>query len=114
MPRVWVLDTSTKGTGATMVPLESTLAKPGAPERPYVPPKPRPRPTPTKSKKSPKFKVVDVMSGNTLTEGADGRATIDILREVRSVVDVRIYVSSSTNDWRLLTLEEQRRLWKLR
>jgi hypothetical protein len=39
MARVWVLDTSTKGTGATMVPLESVLRKPsGRSDAIYVPP----------------------------------------------------------------------------
>lgn len=35
MPKTWVLDTDTKGTGARMVPLEDVLVKP----------EPKPRPT---------------------------------------------------------------------
>ena len=43
--KIWVLDTETKGTGASVVPLESTLRKAGAPAEPlYVPPKRVPRP----------------------------------------------------------------------
>jgi hypothetical protein len=35
MAKVWVLDTETKGTGASMVPLEKTLERPSErPERP--------------------------------------------------------------------------------
>jgi hypothetical protein len=34
MGKVWVLDTETKGTGANMVPLEKTQAKPAPAERP--------------------------------------------------------------------------------
>src|SRR3954447_13885106 len=91
MARVWVLDTATKGTGASMVPLESTLTKPAPPsDRPYVAPK-RARRKP-KPPEPPRFKVVDVMSGQVLAEGADARTTLDLLRDVRSVNHVRIYV----------------------
>src|SRR2546423_11104023 len=42
--KVWVLDTETKGTGANVVPLESTLRRADAPAEPlYVPPKRAPR-----------------------------------------------------------------------
>jgi hypothetical protein len=34
MGKVWVLDTDTKGTGASMVPLEKTLKKPEPPAKP--------------------------------------------------------------------------------
>jgi hypothetical protein len=113
-PKVWVLDTSTKGTGATMVPLESTLVKP-APSRPR-PRKPAPRPPkPPEPRKPPRFKVVDVLSGEVLAEGADGRATLDVLRGVRSVVDIQVYKWRTRDEsWRLLTLGEQKSLWDLR
>jgi hypothetical protein len=46
MGKVWVLDTETKGTGANMVPLEKTLAKPA--------PKPiRPAPKPERRRSQP-------------------------------------------------------------
>jgi hypothetical protein len=117
MARVWVLDTATKGTGASMVPLESTLTKPPPPrDRPYVAPKrARRKPKPPDPRKPPRFKVVDVMSGQVLAEGADARTTVDLLRDVRSVNHVRVYVRRSKDAaWRLLTLDEQRKLWSLR
>src|SRR4051794_40499630 len=107
MGKVWVLDTETKGTGANMVPLEDARAK-RSPEaaKGDVPPKPRPRaPAEPAPKRPPRFRVVDVMTRQTLLEGGDGRATVDLLKDVRSVVDVRI---SAWNDeagaWRLLSL----------
>ena len=40
------------------------------------------------------------------------RATVDLLKDVHSVVDVRIFVWDDEADrWRLLTLDEQRALW---
>jgi hypothetical protein len=117
MGKVWVLDTGTKGTGASVVPLESTLVKPApAPKRPYVPPKPAPpKPKEPEPRQPPRFKVVDVMSGEVLTDGADGRATLDVLRGVRSNLDVRVYRwHAEKESWRLLTLGEQRSLWHLR
>jgi hypothetical protein len=45
MAKVWVLDTETKGTGANMVPLEKTLAKP-APKPGARPAKAQPKPRP--------------------------------------------------------------------
>jgi hypothetical protein len=117
MARVWVLDTATKGTGASMVPLESTLTKPApSSDRPYVVPKrARSKPKPPEPRKPPRFKVVDVMSGQVLAEGADARTTVDLLRDVRSVNHVRIYVWRPKDAvWRLLRLDEQRKLWSLR
>lgn len=117
MARVWVLDTSTKGTGATMVPLESTLAKPAPASAPlYVPPKPTPRkPKPPEPRNPATFKVVDVMSEEVLTEGAGARETLDVLATLRSAVDARIYVRRPpAQSWRLLTLAEQKALWDRR
>jgi hypothetical protein len=115
--RVWVLDTETKGTGAEVVPLDKVRRDP-SPELPLVVVAPEPR---QRSEKPPeprqprRFKVVDVMTLEVLAEGAGARATIDLLKDVRSVVDVRIYVWDPADDrWRLLTLREQRILWDLR
>jgi hypothetical protein len=115
--RVWVLDTETKGTGAEVVPLDKVRRDP-SPESPLVVVAPEPR---QRSEKPPeprqprRFKVVDVMTLEVLAEGAGARATIDLLKDVRSVVDVRIYVWDPADDrWRLLTLREQRILWDLR
>src|SRR4051812_18417551 len=94
MAKIWVLDTETKGTGAQMVPLEKKQGGDEdrghpvivAPERREKPPKaPEPR--------GPRrFKVVDVMTREVLAEGAGARVTVDLLKEVRSMVDVSVYV----------------------
>lgn len=114
--KVWVLDTETKGTGATMVPLERKARRDAEPEPLYVPPKPSPRaPEPPAPRPPRTFKVVDVVSGEVLAEGAGTRETVRVLEDVPSVVDVRVYVDDPEHDrWRLLTLEEQRALWSFR
>jgi hypothetical protein len=117
--KVWVLETSTKGTGANVVPLERVLRSPSSSSTPtpvYVPPKPRPRPAPAPEPKAPRrFKVVDVISRQVLGEDVSARETVDVLRGVRSVVDVHVYVWEPGHDrWRMLTLAEQGALWELR
>jgi hypothetical protein len=100
-----------------MRPLDSVLRKPErAPELALVRRKPQPRPEPEPQPRKPRrFKVVDVMTGAVRAEDASARATVDLLREVRGVGDVRIYVRSGDGErWRLLTLAEQRRLCDLR
>ena len=117
MAKTWVLDTETKGTGAHVVPLDKA-SKRGAPEpglatvefkRPPRPPKavepPRPR----------EFKVIDVMTQEVVADGAGMRETVDVLRRFRSVVDVLMFVWDPDGDrWRMLTLDEQRALWRHR
>jgi hypothetical protein len=115
--RVWVLDTGTKGTGANMVPLEDTRAKPAASgDLPYVPPKRTPRPQPAPEPRAPRrFKVVDLVSGAVLAEDTDVRTTLDVLDGVDSVVDVGVYIwQPKAESWRLLTLGEQRALYGFR
>jgi hypothetical protein len=116
MNKVWVLDTETKGTGATVVPLEKTLRKPAADERVFVPRKPEPRPERAPDPKPPRtFKVVDLMTREVLAEGASTRETVDVLSGVRSIVDVSIFVwQPQREQWRALSLREERVLWKLR
>ncbi len=117
MSRIWVLDTETKGTGATMVPLDQRLRKPGRedelalvewerpPRRPAEPARPAPR----------RFKVVDVRSGRVLGEDLSGRATVELLRGIGAVVDVYVHVwQPESSRWRLLTQGEQGSLWRLR
>jgi hypothetical protein len=116
---IWVLDTETKGTGANMVPLDKVVRRPGERrdrEPAFVAPKRKPRPAePAPPRRPPRFKVVDVMTARTLAEDADARATIDALRDARSVVDVRVSRWDHENErWRLLTLGQQRVLWERR
>ena len=117
MGKVWVLDTSTKGTGARMVPLEDVLTNPSPVAEPVTaPPKPRPRaPEPPEPRQRRRFKVLDVMTRQWLTDDARLRETVDVLRRVRSIVDVNLYVwEPETESWRLLTLGEKRAIWNLR
>ena len=115
MGKIWVLDTETKGTGATMVPLEQTVREPSS-EPLYVPPKDQPRaPQPRAPRRPHTFKVVDVMTGETLAEDAPARETVAVLEDVASIVDVRVFVREPEHErWRLLTLGEQRALWDFR
>jgi hypothetical protein len=117
MGRVWVLDTETKGTGAEMVPLDTIQQKPRARSEPmFVPPKRKPRePKPAEPRAPRAFKVVDVATRAVLAEGAGARETLDVLGDVRSMVDVHVFVwEPERDDWRLLTMSEQRTLWDRR
>jgi hypothetical protein len=117
MGREWVLDLDPSGTGAEMRPLDRVLRKPEAKQDlALVRGKPQPRPEQAPEPRKPRrFKVVDVMTQAVKAEDADARATVDLLRDVRAVGDVRIHVwSDDAERWRLLTLAEQRMLWELR
>jgi hypothetical protein len=117
MAKIWVLETHTKGTGANMVPLDSGRdAAPPAREPQFATLKRRPRAPETPAPKRPsRFRVVDLMTDQVLAEDADTRATVDLLRGLRSVVDVRIYAWNHRDAaWRLLTQREQKMLWDLR
>jgi hypothetical protein len=100
-----------------MVPLDSVTGQPARepdlaiveftrPPRPETPPQPR-RPR--------EFKVLDVMTQVLVAEGAGIRETLDVLRGYRSIADVLIYVWEPVQvRWRMLTLDEQRALWRHR
>ena len=117
MAKTWVLDTETKGTGAEMVPIEKARTRSGR-ERDLAlvelggPPRQEPGeqpPAPTL------FKVVDVMSSQTLAEGVRAREALAALEGLRSVVDARISVwSPERGRWRLLRLDEAKALWAFR
>jgi len=121
MAKTWVLETSTKGTGANIVPLEDEQeARDRARERDreqlwvHKPTNPRPAPEP-EPKRPHRFKVVEITTHRVLAEDADARATIAALRDVHSIVDVTISVwSEKDNRYRLLTHGEQKTLWDLR
>jgi hypothetical protein len=116
MGKVWVLETHTKGTGANMVPLDKEHEKGTSAKEPQfaVPQRREPANEPA-PKAPPRFKVVEVMSHRVLAEDASTRVTVDLLRDVHSVVDVAISLwSEKDGRWRLLTHGEQKRLWDLR
>ena len=61
------------------------------------------------------FKIVDVVSGRTLVEDANARATVRALATVDSIFDVLIFVwSPGGPTWRQLTPREHRMLWDFR
>jgi hypothetical protein len=117
MAKIWRLDTETKGTGAHVVPLEKAPERSAAEQELATvtlerPPREIEQPQPLGPLT---FKVLDIRSGEVLAEGTDTRETIEVLADVRSVLDVRIYVwMQRTGRWRLLTLEEQRAIWRFR
>ena len=116
MAKRWVLDTETKGTGAELLPLEKVLKRAESSRGPViVGPKPEPRPAPEpEPKQPPRFKVVDVMSEQVLSEGVDLRATLRVLAQKRSVVDVRVYLWDDAGEaWRRLSIGEHKTLWRL-
>lgn len=118
MGRTWVLHTETKGTGAQMVPLDSITKRatpPAEPIRVRRPVRPRPKPVPAPAPSPARaFKVVDVMTRRVLAEGASTQQTVDVLKGVRRLVDVNVYVWQEDRErWRLLTYEEQRALLDL-
>jgi hypothetical protein len=82
----------------------------------FVPPPRRPKADRAPEPRRPRsFKVVDIVTRQVLTEGADARAVIEVLSGVRSMVDVNVYVwQPNTAKWRLLTFEERRVLWDSR
>ena len=123
MAKVWVLDTDTKGTGANMVPLERTfksasgtapgLGFPGfdvrEPDAPDAPDEPAAAPAPRNPLE---FRVLDIMTREVIAERADARATVAALEDVRSIVDVVVYVWDAGRErWRMLTLGETQALW---
>jgi hypothetical protein len=116
MARTWVLDTETKGTGAHMVPLEGAPKRSSAMEPVFVPRKPtRPKEPPAPQPRPPRrFKIVDVMTRQTLAASAGTREAVDVLEGVGSLVDVNVYTWEEEQvRWRLLTLSEQRAMWEL-
>jgi hypothetical protein len=55
------------------------------------------------------------MTRETLADDADARSAVRTLGGVRSVVDVNVFVWQPKSErWRLLALEEKRRLWERR
>jgi hypothetical protein len=113
MGKTWVLHTETKGTGATMVPLDSVTQRRSEPEPISVPLKPKPRPPePPKPRAPRRFRVTDVMTRQRLVDDAGAPDTVAALRSVRSIVDVNVYVwQDDRKRWRLLTFPEQRMLF---
>ena len=115
--RSWVLDTETKGTGAQMVPLDVVQRRPQAEStRVWVPPKRRPRKPAEPAPRAPRrFRVVDVVTRQTLADDADLRTILDVLGGVERRLDVNVSVWEPEDQrWRLLSLAEQDAVWRRR
>ena len=119
----WVLDTDTKGTGAEMVPLERLEERKRVRDererlrvvRPKADPGDDPTFAPDEPRMPHRFRVVDVLSRETLAVDAGISETLEVLRGVGSVVDVNVFVwEPDEDDWRPLRMSERRRLWNLR
>lgn len=114
--KVWVLDTHTKGTGANMVPLERVLKR-GSEAVPgfVLPERRRAAPSPPEPRTPYRFKLVDLMTRQVLAEHVDAREALEALENVRSIVDVKIYVwDEDAERWRRLTFGETKALWEQR
>ena len=113
MGKTWILRTETKGTGATMVPLETVTERVSEPEPVRVIRKAKPpAPMPAEPRAPRRFRVADVISRRNLVDDASAAEAIDALRAVRSIVDVNVYVWQPDRErWRLLTFSEQRAMF---
>ena len=115
--KTWVLDTETKGTGATMVPLEKVERKEEPKrEKLWVPPKKTPRaPAPPEPPAPRRFRVLDVLTREVLLEDGSVRETLSLLGAVEHMHDVNLYVWEPGDErWRLLSIAEQRVVWERR
>ncbi len=113
---VWVLDTETKGTGANMVPLERILRRGRDPVAGFTLPARRP-PTPAgPAPRGPyRFRIVDLLTRQVLADDVDARDAVETLKDVRSIVDVSIYVwDEGAEYWTRLPFGEAKALWDLR
>jgi hypothetical protein len=118
MGKTWVLDTSTKGTGAEMVPIEKVL-RPERSERSPLRSKPLPKarlrpPKPAEPRRARRFKVVDTMTHRVIADG-NVRAALRALEEVRNAVDVDVYTRRPPSTrWHPLTHGEKQTLLRAR
>ncbi len=119
----WVLDTETKGTGAEMVPLDRLEERKrrgtGRERIRVIRPKPDPGDEPVfepEGERAPRrFRIVSVLTRQTLADDVGISEALEALRGVGSVVDVNVFVwERGAEDWRPLTMSERRRLWNLR
>jgi hypothetical protein len=114
MGKTWILQTATKGTGATMVPLDSATGRAHEHEPLHVPRKPRARaPEPPAPRAPRRFRIVDLMTRETLLDDAGAAEAVAVLKEVHSTVDVTVSVwDDGRSRWRPLTLAEQGTLFE--
>jgi hypothetical protein len=82
----------------------------------WVPPKRRAREPEEPRPRAPRrFRVVDVVTREVLTDDADLRETLGVLAGVEHRMDVNVSVWEPGGErWRLLTLAEQEAVWSRR
>jgi hypothetical protein len=100
-----------------MVPLEKVLQKPAPRGEPlFVPPKRAPRePAPPQPRPPRRFRIVDVATRAVLADDVGPRAALETLGDVRSSVDVHVFLwEPKAEEWQLLSLAEQRTMWDRR
>ena len=112
---VWVLETQTKGTGANVVPLGRVLKR-SEPVPGFNIRKPEPRePAPAAPREPYRFRIADVMTRQVVADDVDAREAVAALADVRSIVDVIVYVWDPEADhWRMLSFGETQALWEHR
>ena len=117
MGKVWVLDTETKGTGANVVPLERARQRTSPTEPVLVQRAPRPREQserPPEPKRHQRFRIVEVTTLQTLADDANAREVAEVMKNVRSIVDVNVFVWQDRQQrWQMLPLSDVRSLWEL-
>ncbi len=99
-----------------MVPLERTERRSSTVEPVFVPRKPaRADHSEAPAVQEPRrFKVLDVMTRQSLVDDAGAQETVDALKAVRSAVDIDVYVWQSERErWRRLTFAEKRAMLDL-
>jgi hypothetical protein len=96
-----------------VVPLERRTERAPKATPLHVPRKPEPREAePPKPRAPRRFRVVDLMTRETLVDDAPAAEAVEALRDVRSTVDVTISVWDENRErWRPLTLAEQRTMF---
>jgi hypothetical protein len=100
-----------------MVPLDTVTERSSGAEPVFVRRKPRPavKPNAHSPTAAHEFRIVDLVTRETLADRAGTREAVDVLKELRSPVDISVYVwREQPGRWRLLTFEEKRALWDLR
>jgi hypothetical protein len=114
MAKKWILQTETKGTGARRVRRESATGRAAAPEPLHVPRKPQPRaPEPPTPRTPHRFRIVDVMTRQTLVDDGSAAEAVAALKGVRSTVDVTVSVwDRDRSRWRPVTMGEQQALFE--
>jgi hypothetical protein len=120
MAKTWVLDAETKGTGAHIAPLTRRASSapaelalvhlhPGVPQAGEGETAHADAPAPKR------FKVLDVLTQQTLAEDVSAVDAVRALASLRSPLDAFVYVrDDGTARWRMLTLDDTRTLFALR